>query len=188
MQHRKTERTFTSWTRCQASIGVSVTVVSSFGLMPALLNRTSTRPSSVARPRVGALTWSSSVTSADDRELALGVLSARSTPRHGRPPPRRLGPISAPIPLAAPVITQTLPSRRPGHQPLRRVVDVLHFGVVVERVRAELAADARLLEAAERRGHPHRGVRVDRDHARVDRAGDAQRPAPSPVQTDPESP
>ena len=58
---------------------------------------------------------------------------------------------------------------------LRRVVDGLDLGVVVERVRAELAAVAGLLEAAERRRHPHRGVRVDRQHAGLDRARDAQR-------------
>ena len=43
-----------------------------------------------------------------------------------------------------------LPSRRPGISVLLRgQVDVLYLGVVVEGVRAELASDAGLLEAAE---------------------------------------
>ena len=46
LQHRKTLRRLTSWTRCQASSEVSSTEESSVGLMPALLNRTSMRPSS----------------------------------------------------------------------------------------------------------------------------------------------
>src|SRR5207249_2555675 len=41
-------------------------------------------------------------------------------------------------------------------------VDVLQLGVVLERVRPELAADSGLLEAAERCRHAHRRVRVDR--------------------------
>ena len=52
LQQRKTERTLTSWTRCQASSGVSVTVVSSFGLIPALLKSTSMWPSSSRTWRV----------------------------------------------------------------------------------------------------------------------------------------
>src|SRR5690348_11533174 len=51
--------------------------------------------------------------------------------------------------------------------------DVLQFGVVVERVRAQLAADARLLEPAKRRGHAHRRVRVDRYGPRLQGARDA---------------
>ena len=46
LQQRKTPRRLTSWTRCQASSVVSSTEVSSVGLMPALLNSTSMRPSS----------------------------------------------------------------------------------------------------------------------------------------------
>ena len=77
------------------------------------------------------------------------------------------------MPLAAPVTMQTLPSSRPISP--RRVVDRLGLGVGVERVRPELAAVAGLLEAAERRRHAHRGVRVDREHAGLDRARDPQR-------------
>src|SRR5919106_1392018 len=46
--------------------------------------------------------------------------------------------------------------------------DVLQLGVVLEPVVAELAAHTGLLEAAERRGHPDRGVRVDRDRSGLD--------------------
>src|SRR5262249_11245757 len=53
--------------------------------------------------------------------------------------------------------------------------DVLELRVVVEREGAELAPDPRLLEAAERRGHAHRGVRVDRDGAGLERTGDPKR-------------
>src|SRR4051794_15535182 len=47
----------------------------------------------------------------------------------------------------------------------------------VQRVGPELAAEAGLLEAAERRGVTHRRVAVDREVARLDAAGDAQGPA-----------
>ncbi len=40
---------------------------------------------------------------------------------------------------------------------------------------AELAAEPALLEAAERRRDPHGAVRVDREHAGVERTGDAER-------------
>ena len=43
------------------------------------------------------------------------------------------------------------------------------------RVHPELAAEAGLLEAAERRRHAHRRVRVDREDAGLDRADDAHR-------------
>ena len=72
------------------------------------------------------------------------------------------------MPLAAPVITQTLPSSLPATSSLLgRVEDVLDLRVMLERVGPELAPDTRLLEASERRRHPHGAVRVDRDHARV---------------------
>src|SRR5688500_10246372 len=50
-----------------------------------------------------------------------------------------------------------------------RQVDVLELRVVLERVGAELATHARLLEAAERCVHSDRGVRVDGDRSRLDR-------------------
>src|SRR5439155_3242802 len=52
---------------------------------------------------------------------------------------------------------------------------VLELRVVLERVRAELASYTRLLETAERRRHPHRRVRVDRDRPGLERPGDAER-------------
>ena len=58
---------------------------------------------------------------------------------------------------------------------LRRDEDVLDLGERVERVGTELAAEAGLLEAAERRRVAHRRVRVDRQVAGLDAAGDPQR-------------
>src|SRR5262245_24163952 len=84
---------------------------------------------------------------------------------------------SAPIPPPAPVITQTLRSSLPATSFLRRVEDVLDLAVPNEAVHAELAAEAAALEAAERRRHPYGGVRVDREHARLDRPRDAERAA-----------
>src|SRR5919202_5219215 len=82
---------------------------------------------------------------------------------------------SRPIPLAAPVMTATFPSRRPGISGLlRREVDVLDLGVVVEGVRAQLAPHARLLHPAEGCRDAHRGVGVDGDDARLYAAGHAQ--------------
>src|SRR3954468_23259974 len=105
--------------------------------------------------------------------------SDRSTPTTRAPSSENSRAVSAPMPLAAPVITQTLSSSRPGMRlALRRVVDVLHLGVGLERIRAELPPDTGLLEAAERRGDAHRGVGVDGDHAGLDRAGDTDRLAP----------
>ena len=62
------------------------------------------------------------------------------------------------------------------HSALRREEDVLDLGVAVERVHPELAAEARLLEAAERRRDAHGRVRVDAEDAGLDRARDAERP------------
>src|SRR5690349_14001470 len=81
---------------------------------------------------------------------------------------------SAPIPPPAPVITQTLPSSLPGISVLRCEVDVLDLAVAGEAVHPELAAEPAALEAAERRRHAHRRVRVDRDHARLDCARHAE--------------
>ena len=135
-------RRLTSCTRCHASSDVSSTEASSSGEMPALLNSTSIRPYSLARARVHvARPAPRRSTSACDREVARRrrlevdaddrrALRARTAAR-----------VSAPMPLAAPVITQTLPSSRP-HQPSRRVVDVLELGVV-RRARAGRARGRR---------------------------------------------
>src|SRR5213592_1808134 len=80
---------------------------------------------------------------------------------------------SRPMPPPAPVITQTLPSRRPN---LGSDEDVLDLGIPLERVHPELATEAGLLEAAEGRRVAHRAVRVDRQDAGVDRACDTERP------------
>src|SRR5215204_2673674 len=75
---------------------------------------------------------------------------------------------SRPIPPPAPVITQTLPSRRPATSTLRGEEDRLDFRVAVERVHAELAAEPGLLEAPERCRHADGRVRVDAEHTGVD--------------------
>src|SRR5579863_1967878 len=82
---------------------------------------------------------------------------------------------SRPMPPAAPVITATLPSRRPIlMSALRRDEHVLDLGITVETVHAELASESGLLEPAKRRRHAHRGIAVDGEDSRVERASDAQ--------------
>src|ERR1044072_8526473 len=82
---------------------------------------------------------------------------------------------SRPMPPPAPVITQIFPSSLPAMSALRRDEDALNFRVAVERVHAELPSEPRLLEAAERRLHTHRRVRVHREDARVGGTGDPER-------------
>src|SRR5262245_29907044 len=81
---------------------------------------------------------------------------------------------SRPMPPPAPVMTQTLPSNLPAMSALRRDEDALDLGVALERVHAELTAEPRLLEPAERRLHADRSVGVHREHSCVGRARDAQ--------------
>src|SRR4051794_8497703 len=84
---------------------------------------------------------------------------------------------SRPMPPPAPVITHTLPSSLPAMvSAFRRDEHVLDVRVAVERSHAQLAAEPRLLHAAERRVRADRAVRVDREHARGDAARHAQRP------------
>src|SRR4051794_35203129 len=177
LQHRNTDLRLTSCTRCHASSDVSSTEPSSVGEIPALLNRTSTRPSSARTRAYMSRTAASSVMSTCSGSSP-GAPSARSTPTT-RPPSRaNASALAEPIPPDAPVITHTLPSRRPaisGLAPLGGVVDGLRLAVVLDGVRAELAAVAGLLEAAERGRHPHRRVRVDRQHPALDRAHHPQR-------------
>src|SRR4051812_16280768 len=171
LQQRNTLFRFTSCTRCHASGDVSSTETSSGGEMPALLNSTSMRPNaSRVRPYI-SITASSSATSAAI-DSSPGAPSFRSTPTTCAPSSSNSRTASAPMPPAAPVITQTLPARRSA---IGRVVDGFDLRVVLERVRPELAADPGLLEAAERRGHADAGIGVDRDHAGLDRAGGAER-------------
>src|SRR6266536_3599823 len=192
LQQRNTLFRFTSCTRCQASSEVWSTDASSLGEIPALLNSTSMPPNSWLARAYMPRTWSSSVTSAW-RARSPAASGVRSTPTTFAPSSENSRAVSAPIPPAAPVITHTFPSSRtvtsaghpaprpdddswpPASRNPRRVKDALHFGVVVERMRPELASHTGLLEAAERSGHAHRGVRVDRQNAGLDRARHAQR-------------
>src|SRR4051794_26688797 len=175
LQQRKTPRRFTSCTRCQDSRLVSSTDPSSVGLMPALFISTSIRPYSSTVVAIAARTCSSSATSAAIVSPPTACSASRSIPTTVAPSRAKSRADSAPIPLAVPVITQTLPANLPGISTvLGRVVDVLQLGVGLERVGAELATDAGLLEAAERGRDAHRAVRVDRDHAGLDRPRDAQ--------------
>src|SRR5215470_3099325 len=82
---------------------------------------------------------------------------------------------SRPMPPPAPVITQTLPSSL-AISALRRDEHVLDLRVALERMHAELPAEAGLLEAAEGRRDANRAVRVHGEDAGVDRSCDAQRP------------
>src|ERR1700744_100116 len=167
LQQRKTPRSLPSWTRCQDSRLVSMTEPSSVGLMPALFIKTSIRPYSSTAVASAARTCSSSATSAAIVRPPTACSASRSIPTTVAPSCSKSRADSAPIPLAVPGITAPFPANLPAAiSALRgRVIDVLQLGVVLERVGAELTADARLLEAAEGRRHPHRAVRVDRDHA-----------------------
>src|SRR6187551_977547 len=74
---------------------------------------------------------------------------------------------SRPMPPPAPVMTQTFPLNLPMSSALRRDEHALDLRVALERVHAELAAEPRLLEAAERRLHAHRRVCVHGEDAGV---------------------
>src|SRR5438094_6219992 len=74
---------------------------------------------------------------------------------------------SAPMPPPAPVITQTFPSSL--FIPSSRTR--FHFAVAGHRLHAELAAEAALLEAAERRRDAHGRVRVDREDTGLEGTG-----------------
>src|SRR5215218_4101149 len=195
LQQRNTDLRFTSCTRSQASTVVSRTDLSSSGAMPALLKSTSIRPNSSRARAYMPSTCSGSVTSAWI-ETSPTAPSLRSTPTTFAPSDLKSAADSAPIPLAVPVMTQTLPAKRPmvtsAGQPaprsdanprppasrndsFRRVVHVLQLRVVIERVGPELASEARLLEAPEGRAHAHGPVRVDGEHTGLDGPRDAQR-------------
>ena len=114
LQHRNTDCVrLTSCTRCHASSVVSSTEPSSSGEMPALLNSTSMRPYSLARLRVHVAHRVLVGDVGREREVAPAMSSRRSTPTTSAPSARNSRAVSAPMPLAAPVITHTLPSSRP---------------------------------------------------------------------------
>src|SRR6201996_5085979 len=179
LQQRKTPRRLTSWTRCQDSGLAWTPEPSSVGLIPALFISTSIRPYSSTVVASAARTCSSSETSAAIVNPPTACSASRSIPTTVAPSCSKRRADSAPIPLAVPVITAIFPANLPGISTLPgRVIDVLQLGVVLERVGSELASTTRLLEAAERGRDPHRAVRVDRDHAGLDRPRDAQRARP----------
>src|SRR5215210_422171 len=95
---------------------------------------------------------------------------------------------SRPIPEPAPVITTTLPSRRPTELTVRGDVDVLDLGVALERVHPELAAEPRLLEPAERRRHANGCIRVDGEDAGFDRPRHPHGPSDVPGPDRPREP
>src|SRR5215210_1783195 len=102
------------------------------------------------------------------RAASLPGSSARSAMQTRASSSAKRRAVSRPMPLAPPVMTATLPVRRPGLSVLLRgQIDVLYLGVVVEGVRAELTSDAGLLEAPEGRADPYGGVGVYRDHTRL---------------------
>src|SRR2546428_3569152 len=134
-----------------------------------------------------ASTLLGSVTSALKKKASLhsaAVFSPASTPTsatHTRAPSSaKRSAASRPIPPAAPVITATLPSSLPMSRDLRGEEHRLDLRVALECVHAELAAEARLLEAAEGGRDAHRRVRVDREDAGLERAGDAEGAAAVP--------
>ena len=103
--------------------------------------------------------------------------------RRARPRPRTGG--RWPARCRCPAGDDRDPVDQPSHHCLlatihsfRREEDVLLVGERVQRVRAELAAEAGLLEAAERRRVAHRRVRVDRQVAGLDRRGRPAAPGP----------
>src|ERR671913_2406904 len=101
--------------------------------------------------------------------------SARSATHTRAPSSAKRRAVSRPMPPPPPVTTATFPPRRPGISVLLRgQVYVLYLRVVVEGVRAELASDSRLLEAAEGCADPDRGIGVYGDHSRLHATGDTQ--------------
>src|SRR5580658_1538771 len=173
LQHRYTEVKLTCWTRCQASRVVVRIESSSGGEMPALWNAMSTRPCWATTVSYSRWTSSSLATSAARNSpptaaaAALPAASSMSTATTRAPSAASLRALARPIPLPAPVMTATRSCNRCCIKTslLCRDEDVLGLGERVRRVRAELAAQAGLLEPAERRPVPHRGVRVHRQVA-----------------------
>src|SRR3989454_8110545 len=127
-----------------------------------------------------ASTLLGSVTSALKKKASLhsaAVFSPASTPTSAThtlaPSSENRSAASRPMPPAAPVITATLPSSRPTLR-LGRDVEVLELRVPVERVHAELPAEAGLLEPAERRRNPDGRIRIDGEDAGLERPSHPQ--------------
>src|SRR4051794_15642321 len=187
LQHRYTEVRLTSCTRRQASSSVSRIESSSGGEMPALLKRTSRPPNRSIAAAYIAWTSPGLVTSACTNSPSISAASAapsssaRSATTTCAPSAANRRALARPMPLAAPVMTATLPSSLPATCPsslsVGRDEDVLHVGEGPQRVGPELAAEPRLLHPAERRSVPHRRVRVDRQVAGLHRAGHPERAA-----------
>src|SRR5688572_2245906 len=120
-------------------------------------------------------------TEASPMPLAPPVTTAtRSTSRRtiasATPLPLAPADRSAPRSLALTAMLTPLSAR----SPVRRDVDVLLVRERVQRVRAQLAAQPRLLEAPERRRVPHRRVAVHRQVAGLDAPRDAECPPEVP--------
>src|SRR4051794_33873286 len=160
LQHRYTEVRLTSCTRRQASSSVSRIESSSGGEMPALLKQTSTPPKCSTVAAYMACTSSALVTSACtyspsiSSARALPTSSARSATTTCAPSAAKRRAPARPMPLAAPVMTATLPASLPAgvlgtatswKSLLGGEEDVLHVGEGVQRVRSQLAAEPRLL-------------------------------------------
>src|SRR6266498_4288700 len=178
LQQKYTEVRLTFCTLSHTSMPVSRMESSSGGEIPALLKAMSTRPWSATTRSNMASTACSSVTSqvmaAPPVSLASASMASvlRSTPMTTAPSSANLLAEASPMPLAAPVITATLSCKRFTSVPLCGDEHVLGLGEGRQGVRPQFPAEAGLLDAAERRPVPHRGMRVDRQLAGLDPTGD----------------
>src|SRR5438552_12989216 len=151
--------------------------------MPALLKAVSTLPQASCAVAYIRRTSSSTDTSArTNRPPAFSAAdfpaaSSTSTATILAPSAASRMAVARPIPLPAPVITATRSASPRMCSVLRRDEQVLGLGEGIQGVRAELAAEPGLLEPAERRPVAHRGVRVDRQVARLHGPRDAHRAA-----------
>src|SRR3954453_2324743 len=173
--------------------------------MPTLWSSTSRPPNRSIAAAYIAWTSSAFVTSARTNRpptssaCAWPPASSRSATTTCAPSPANRRAPARPMPLAAPVMTATLPSSLPATCPSSLSVgrdaavlpvgegaqrvglgldeDVVHVGEGPQPVGPELAAEPRLLHPAERRSVPHRRVRVDRQVAGLHRAGHPERAA-----------
>src|SRR3569833_4417283 len=184
LQHRYTLVRLTSCTRRHASRPVDRIESSSGGEMPAVLKAMSTEPYACWAKEYIPRTSSSSVTAARTNSpptssaTPFPVVSSTSATPTRAPSSARRRAVASPMPLAPPVMTATRSCRRCIDPPNSGDVgdeDILGLGERTERVRAQLAAEARLLEATERRPVADRGVGVDRQVARLHRTRQPQR-------------